>query len=63
MLCDRVGVIVGGKLRGVGAPDEIVGMKAHGMEILFELPGSSANALAVIGEGNKDGRPLPDAGS
>src|SRR5215813_4871709 len=37
MLCDRVGVIVGGKLRGVGAPDEIVGVKAQGMEILFEL--------------------------
>src|ERR1700747_1119242 len=37
MLCDRVGVIVGGKLRGVGAPDEIVGMKPVGMEILFEF--------------------------
>lgn len=37
MLCDRVGVIVGGKLRGVGAPDEIVGMKPAGMEILFEF--------------------------
>lgn len=41
MLCDRVGVIVGGKLRGVGAPDEMVGMKAHGMEILFELGAAS----------------------
>jgi ABC-2 type transport system ATP-binding protein len=39
MLCDRVGVIVGGKLRGVGAPDEIVGMKPAGMEILFEFAG------------------------
>ena len=37
MLCDRVGVIVGGKLQGIGAPSEIVGLKAHGMEILFEL--------------------------
>jgi ABC-2 type transport system ATP-binding protein len=37
MLCDRVGVIVGGKLRGVGAPDQIVGMKSAGMEILFEF--------------------------
>jgi len=44
MLCDRVGVIAGGKLRGVGAPDEIVGIKAHGMEILFELPGDKAGA-------------------
>src|SRR5256885_10630934 len=41
MVFDRVGVIVGGKLRGVGAPDEIVGVKATGMEILFELRGTS----------------------
>jgi len=41
MLCDRVGVIVGGKLRGVGAPDEIVGMKAQAMEILFEYAGAA----------------------
>ena len=37
-LCDRVGVIAGGKLRGVGAPSSIVGVKTVGMEILFELP-------------------------
>jgi len=39
MLCDRVGVIVGGKLRGTGTPGEMVGMQSHGMEILFELAG------------------------
>lgn len=44
MLCDRVGVIVGGKLRGVGAPEEIVGVQAQGMEILFELAGGAAKA-------------------
>jgi ABC-2 type transport system ATP-binding protein len=43
MLCDRVGVIVGGQLRGVGTPGEIVGMESKGMEILFELPKASAN--------------------
>jgi ABC-2 type transport system ATP-binding protein len=37
MLCDRVGVIVGGKLRGVGTPEEMVGIKTQGMEILFEV--------------------------
>jgi ABC-2 type transport system ATP-binding protein len=37
MLCDRVGVIVGGKLRGVGTPGEMVSIQAQGMEILFEL--------------------------
>src|ERR1700676_2729549 len=36
-LCDRVGVIVGGKLRGVGTPAELVGIKTHGGEILFQL--------------------------
>src|SRR5271156_2935958 len=48
MLCDRVGVIVGGKLRGVGAPDEIVGIKAQGMEILFEHVGDAAGAASTL---------------
>jgi ABC-2 type transport system ATP-binding protein len=48
MLCDRVGVIVGGKLRGVGAPDEIVGIKAHGFEILFEHTGDAAGAASTL---------------
>jgi ABC-2 type transport system ATP-binding protein len=55
MLCDRVGVIVGGKLRGVGAPGEMVGMKAQGMEILFELPGGGANAAAIIARATRTG--------
>jgi ABC-2 type transport system ATP-binding protein len=37
MLCDRVAVLVGGKLQGVGAPAEIVSVEVHSMEILFEL--------------------------
>src|SRR5438270_8889660 len=41
MLCDRVGVIVGGKLRGVGPPGTLVDIKSQGMEILFELRGAS----------------------
>jgi ABC-2 type transport system ATP-binding protein len=55
MLCDRVGVIVGGKLRGVGAPGEIVGMKAQGMEILFELPSGGAKATAILAKATKTG--------
>src|SRR3979490_1059904 len=39
MLCDRVGVIVGGKLRGAGAPGRVGGVKAQGMGILFDLTG------------------------
>jgi ABC-2 type transport system ATP-binding protein len=45
MLCDRVGVIVGGKLRGIGAPGQMVDMKTQGMEILFELKGTSQAPL------------------
>src|SRR5215470_10704708 len=45
MLCDRVGVIVGGKLRGLGAPEQLVDMKTQGMEILFELAGQSTAPL------------------
>jgi ABC-2 type transport system ATP-binding protein len=52
MLCDRVGVIVGGKLRGIGAPDEIVGIKTHAMEILFEYSGSNA---ALFGKATQTG--------
>jgi ABC-2 type transport system ATP-binding protein len=55
MLCDRVGVIVGGKLRGVGAPNEMVGMKTQGMEILFELPGGGANVAAISAKATKTG--------
>jgi len=45
MLCDRVGVIVGGKLRGVGAPEQLVDLRTQGMEILFELARQSAAPL------------------
>jgi len=56
MLCDRVGVIVGGKLRGVGAPDEIVGIKAQGMEILFEYVSDVAGAFAaLVGKATRTG--------
>src|ERR1700726_1356926 len=55
MLCDRVGVIVGGKLRGVGAPDEIVDMKPRGMEIFFEYAGRGGN-LAVLSKATQTGK-------
>jgi ABC-2 type transport system ATP-binding protein len=47
MLCDRVGVIVGGKLRGTGAPGQLVDMKARAMEVLFELPAASNSTLVA----------------
>jgi ABC-2 type transport system ATP-binding protein len=55
MLCDRVGVIAGGKLRGVGAPGAIVGVKATGMEIAFELPEGLAMAEQIQRKAEKTG--------
>ncbi len=42
MLCDRVAVLVGGKLQGIGSPEHIVSVKVQSMEILAELPDSRA---------------------
>jgi ABC-2 type transport system ATP-binding protein len=53
MLCDRVGVIVGGKLQGVGAPGQLVDMKAQGMEIHFALAGASNAPL--LGKATRTG--------
>lgn len=53
MLCDRVAVLAGGKLQGVGAPSEIVSLEIAGMEILFEmregraLPSALSHAVAI----------------
>lgn len=64
MLCDRVGVIVGGKLRGVGTPGEMVSMQAQGMEILFEL-NASASKFPLLEKATKTGEryrvQLPEA--
>ena len=63
-LCDKVGVIVGGKLQGVGRPDEIVGMKPSGMEILFEAeandPRSSAVRAKAIPSGSRFALRVPE---
>ncbi len=39
MICDRVAVLVNGKLRGVGAPAEFVSLEVKEMEIFFEMQG------------------------
>jgi len=64
MLCDRVGVIVGGKLRGVGTPGEMVGIQAQGMEILFEA-GTTGKPCPMLEKATKTGEryrvQLPEA--
>lgn len=48
MLCDRVAVLVEGKLQGVGAPNEIVPVEAQSMEIMFEVAEGSSVAAGLI---------------
>jgi ABC-2 type transport system ATP-binding protein len=55
MLCDRVGVIAGGKLQGVGAPGTIVGMKPAGMEIVFEVGEANAQTAGLFAKATKSG--------
>jgi ABC-type multidrug transport system ATPase subunit len=55
MLCDRVGVIAGGKLRGVGAPGTIVGVKSVGMEIIFELTEVGASTENIRAKAARSG--------
>ncbi len=57
-LCDRVGVIAGGQLRGVGEPGSIVGVKSLGMEIVFELTGSGPQFETLRARAAKSGTNL-----
>lgn len=47
MLCDRVAVLVGGKLQGIGAPSDLISAEVQGMDILFEVRGESALPAAL----------------
>jgi ABC-2 type transport system ATP-binding protein len=55
MLCDRVAVLLGGKLQGVGAPGEIVSMEIYGMEILFEMRAGSLLPTVLAGHAERIG--------
>jgi ABC-2 type transport system ATP-binding protein len=55
VLCDRVGVLVGGKLQGVGTPGETVSFNVHAMEIVFEIHDASALPRELAGAASKVG--------
>jgi ABC-2 type transport system ATP-binding protein len=55
MLCDRVAVLVGGKLQGVGAPGDIVSIEVQAMEILFEVPASRGLPPELASHATKTG--------
>ncbi|MGA7226120.1 MAG: ABC transporter ATP-binding protein [Candidatus Acidiferrales bacterium] len=55
MLCDRVGILVGGKLQGVGAPEELVSMEVLGMEIFFEVRAGGAPPRSLAARATQTG--------
>jgi ABC-2 type transport system ATP-binding protein len=55
MLCDRVAVLAGGKLQGVGAPGEIVSIEVHAMEVLFEPRSDRALPVELAGRATRIG--------
>jgi ABC-2 type transport system ATP-binding protein len=55
MLCDRVAVLVEGKLQSVGAPNEIVPFEVQSMEIMFEIVEGSSGAAGLIDRSRKAG--------
>lgn len=55
MLCDRLAVLVGGKLQGTGSPESIVPIEVQGMEILFDLPEGQAPPQALASAATRTG--------
>ena len=55
MLCDRVAVLVNGRLEGVGSPEEIVSIQVQGLEILFELPVEASLPPALASRATRTG--------
>ncbi|HLV94886.1 MAG TPA: ABC transporter ATP-binding protein [Candidatus Acidoferrales bacterium] len=55
MLCDRVAVLVGGKLQGTGAPGEIVAIDVQAMEVFFEMPDGSSVPGALAQQATQTG--------
>jgi len=56
MLCDRVAVLVGGELQGVGSPEQIVSIQVQGMEVLVELPDGRALPAGWSARATRTGR-------
>jgi ABC-2 type transport system ATP-binding protein len=55
MLCDRVAVLAGGKLQGIGSPAEIVSIEVHGMEILCDVPPARQLPTELAGQAARSG--------
>ena len=55
MLCDRVAVLLAGKLKGVGAPGEIVSIAVQGLEVLVEMPDGRALPPTLVAGATRTG--------
>jgi ABC-2 type transport system ATP-binding protein len=55
MLCDRLAVLVGGKLQGIGSPESSVPIEVQGMEVLTELPEGQALPAALASAATRSG--------
>jgi ABC-2 type transport system ATP-binding protein len=55
MLCDRVAVLLAGKLKGIGAPGEIVSIAVQGLEVLVEMPDGRALPPALVARATRTG--------
>jgi ABC-2 type transport system ATP-binding protein len=66
MLCDRVAVLLAGKLQSVGSPTDIVSIDVRGMEILFETRDGRALPAALAERATQTGQryriEVPEAG-
>ena len=54
-LCDRVGVLAGGRLQGCGPLEELLSMEVQGVEIVFEMPAGAAppSGLSLLQTGDR----------
>ena len=55
LLCDRVAVLVAGKLQGVGSPEAILSIGVQGMEIVFDVPDGRALPALLAGRAAPSG--------
>jgi ABC-2 type transport system ATP-binding protein len=62
-LCDRVGVLSEGRLRGCGSVEELVSMDVQGVEIVFELSAGATlpDGLQVTRTGDRYRCQVPEA--
>jgi ABC-2 type transport system ATP-binding protein len=54
-LCDRVGVLAGGRLQGCGPLEKLLSLEVQGVEIVFEMPAGAAppSGMSLLQTGDR----------